>query len=904
MEHILPISGAEHISVPYVCVEEYDRAPCLDPFKEYVFRKGWKEKRDTWDWDLNLDGRTPEDKVAFLQTWLYFGLLVEVFAPVGVQVHTSDFIDQSTNSITTQALPRYIREWIKAEGLWDGVTVSSNIYPLKSQRAAIIREYLNWANSHLKEFTKDAQHPQSTAHSSFPLVELSIMAIGETLCNTWSEVYGVSEQGMPTWGPSQYLRERLCRSGWCPSSTPFFPTALVRCNISAEYFFGSSPPPGPVKEHSQCSELICSANQTIFNTSNYHTVHTTDCGGCEFIRAPKEMADIVEKSGIPVMRWHNEALTVSTMDLSTKYVSISHVYVIYYVLGIFCCCGANRQTSRWSDGLGNDVREETNSLPKCQLTRIQGMVNRLYIEQHLPEKVYETCAFPSPNGEQSVGFWMDTLCVPIEDRLKNLRKSAIRMMGEIYRKADRVLVLDSFVQEIPRSSDAIEKFKGIHLSNWHHRLWTLQEAQLTGSLFFQFQDGAQTFQDMTYQEQSMGSPFFQFRDGAQTYLDMAYIEGNLHPILMQHICFPVRFCCATQLEAFYTLFTSLTQSTDITQRMRTCAKYVRTRTTTRLEDETLCVATILNLDPRPLLSGIDSAKNRMERFYDLVGCFDPYIIFNDYPRLETVGYRWAPRSFLHQSSDLIATGDAEIRRMPPVRLYSDGHGLPVQFPGFILWDVRADLGHSFLVAPQTYTVPQEQMNLWQSMTEKGELKPWWDVWYKVELKQDTQGEYPTFDPNLHYVVITNSPVNCISIIEHAILATIDPKWQQPPDTLESLAAEQAHGWADFYLQLSLRSDAPGMWEPACTNPRRIPVNFVCRATVTVPLQGELKDSKAAFEHGAAWAKPTMLSKQDLSMVGPQKENSPAILLSQPQLFPDVHPIRAAFYSSKQKWCIL
>jgi hypothetical protein len=324
MEHILPVDGAQHISVPYVGAEEYDGGP----FKEYLNRKGWKQSGTG---DLIFGTRTPEEKVAFLQTYLYFGLLITLFGEVGIHVRTSAFVDRSTNSITTQALPHFISEWIKVEGLWNGVPLSSTGFPPKTLRAYTIREYLNWTRFYLQDFMNDAQYAQSAAHNSLPLVELSIKAIGETLSTAWLAIYDASEPGMPTWGPSQYLRDRLRRSGWCPSSTPFFPAALVTSSISADYFFGSSPPPGPPKNHSQCSELVCSANQTTVDTKNYHAVHTATCRGCEFIRAPKEMADIVGKGEIPVMRWHNDALTVSTMDLSTKYVSISHVYVIHYI---------------------------------------------------------------------------------------------------------------------------------------------------------------------------------------------------------------------------------------------------------------------------------------------------------------------------------------------------------------------------------------------------------------------------------------------------------------------------------------------------------------------------------------------------------------------------------------------
>jgi hypothetical protein len=471
---------------------------------------------------------------------------------------------------------------------------------------------------------------------------------------------------------------------------------------------------------------------------------------------------------------------------------------------------------------------------------------------------------------------MDTLCVPIEEHHKNLRKVAIRMMREIYGKADRVLVLDSFVQGIPRSSDIIQKFTRIHLSNWHHRLWTLQEGQLTGSLFFQFQDGAQTFQDM------------------------AYPERNLRPTDVQQICSSIRFNCTTQLEAFYRLFRVLTESTEISKRMEICAKYVRTRTTTRIKDEALCVATILNLDPGPLLSGIDSEKNRMERFYDLIGSFDSRIIFNDHLRLQTVGYRWAPESFLHQSPDLITMREGGIDMRPSVRLYPTGGGLPVEFPGFKLGDIRANLGHSFFIAAESHNVPQKQRHSWSAGSEKA----WWKQWYKVDIKPDTRGKYPTLDPNLQYVVVMYSDLHPNFVPSPAILGTIASEWQQPLETVNSFAAGVAHSNMSLELQRSLSSENPRSWLPIDTTPDRIPVNFVCQATVDMPSQEALIDAKAAFEHESAWMKPATLLKKALSKIGSRQENSPLVLVPQLQLSPDLYPIRVTVYSRRQKWCIL
>lgn len=89
---------------------------------------------------------------------------------------------------------------------------------------------------------------------------------------------------------------------------------------------------------------------------------------------------------------------------------------------------------------------------------------------------------------------MDTLCVPVKD--DEARKQAIRKMRNIYERVDRVLVLDSWTQALPRSADIIEKACRLYLSNWQSRLWTLQEGVLAHDLFIQFKDGPQSLESM------------------------------------------------------------------------------------------------------------------------------------------------------------------------------------------------------------------------------------------------------------------------------------------------------------------------------------------------------------------------------------------------------------------------
>ena len=133
-------------------------------------------------------------------------------------------------------------------------------------------------------------------------------------------------------------------------------------------------------------------------------------------------------------------------DYCNDYIAISHV---------------------WSDGLGNP---HENRLPRCQLDRIQHMVNQLW----------------SP-AIYVIPFWIDTLCVPLIPELKGL---AIERMDKTYSAADMVLVLDHSLQNVNSKVSSIEALMRVIYSTWMTRLWTFQEGRLSRALWFQFKDEA------------------------------------------------------------------------------------------------------------------------------------------------------------------------------------------------------------------------------------------------------------------------------------------------------------------------------------------------------------------------------------------------------------------------------
>jgi hypothetical protein len=92
------------------------------------------------------------------------------------------------------------------------------------------------------------------------------------------------------------------------------------------------------------------------------------------------------------------------------------------------------------------------------------------------------------NGEQSILFWIDTLCIPAQ---RHLRQKALSKLHDTFSNADQVVALDAKLQQTSWQTPILKTLMRIRLSKWMTRLWTLEEAILAraGSLCFLFLDG-------------------------------------------------------------------------------------------------------------------------------------------------------------------------------------------------------------------------------------------------------------------------------------------------------------------------------------------------------------------------------------------------------------------------------
>jgi hypothetical protein len=315
----------------------------------------------------------------------------------------------------------------------------------------------------------------------------------------------------------------------------------------------------------------------------------------------------------------------------------------------------------WSDGKGNPKR---NALPECQLKSIQDKVEALYAAPRadppttVPLFGPWTRHGPRDPHRQPRGFWMDTLCIPVGESEAQVRckRKAIGQMRKIYEDADRVLVLDDRIQQLSVSSPFCDRAISLIVSNWQSRIWTLQEGVMAQQLFIQFSDGVFTLIELQEEEgRRQSKPSRGLRHGASP-----KFWHRVSTSLLTLLSISLRFDPEEEHSGTFApdaLFSAL-------------IPVAKRRLTSRREDETICLSTLLRLDLGPLLSirwnftGKELRamseeqrlaeetrvwEGRMKRFLCMIGCFEKSIIFNALPRLSGNGFRWAPSSFLGQS---------------------------------------------------------------------------------------------------------------------------------------------------------------------------------------------------------------------------------------------------------------
>ncbi|MCJ1306684.1 hypothetical protein MMC25_000327 [Agyrium rufum] len=299
----------------------------------------------------------------------------------------------------------------------------------------------------------------------------------------------------------------------------------------------------------------------------------------------------------------------------------------------------------WADGLGNPKKNE---LPICQLRRLQALANDVV-------GTADSAAHP---------WWCDTLCVPVDSILHEFRKIAIRRMATTYREASKVLVLDSGFLKVSSHSSILEVYIRFRMSNWMRRLWTLQEGFLAKLVMLRTSDG---MIDLNYLDRAM----------LQTEVTTRRIIYTRYSFLSH-----------TELGTFLRQAVRPTNYQPGPQflRLESLWKQLEYRATSKRSDETICLSSMLGFGERKLAGlldlGNEDYEGRMMYFLSRLDAIPITILYQPPPRLQTVGFRWAPTSFLSCFRDAKTNPHRDMRGT--AQIGPDGRGLLFKSEGLVV----------------------------------------------------------------------------------------------------------------------------------------------------------------------------------------------------------------------------
>ncbi|KIA75696.1 hypothetical protein HK57_00512 [Aspergillus ustus] len=716
MEHLPLPSGARHfITAPYEAPEGtwYKN----EGFLAFPAQHGWSEENLRGGDDLCREDRDDpegfyqhskkklENVERFFQTWLFFGLAIDVLAVGDVKATTETFLKPrgitKARIVDTSSLPALLVRW-EANMKRNGASASTFLdLNARFERAAEILDRfcrITDPGEHLPLETNKPRPWPVRDEIATTLIAL-VSTLRQAALRACGEGTGIDPTSpWPAHARSRILARRLQRKACVADVT----TMLKQLPVDGHYFLAASPglDSEELDHHAECVRAHCLYD---YDENMYVTRHTNDkyhlgdsCpdsveygGQLGPERGLEGWVDavhhILDKGAAPIALWVKGLKKLWSVEYHFEgrrrpdYVAISHV---------------------WADGKGNP---KANELPLCQIERIQRLVEGVRWEGRKP--------IPSnPNESDGIGFWMDTLCLPATD--KRRKGLAIESMRHVYSHAKAVLVLDEWIEKIPSDTSPLELIARIYTSNWLKRLWTHQEGFLPSALWFQFADRAVEIKDLSERL-------------------MAHHEA----LQRQGRYFGWMLSANAQLTAVYAIlpetFKSITPETRWTT-YKLLAMSMSERKTARQEDEILCLATIIGMPLKEFVQISEekegeTARLRMQRFLERLGKFDSGIVFNNYPRLQSQGYRWAPRSLLNlRTADLAPHEPNWSNPDAPFEHYSgsDRTGLRVRFHGFTISFPR-DGNHSFSSAERGCAIRCEDVG-----------DSWFDVqgwWFVVQL---------------------------------------------------------------------------------------------------------------------------------------------------------------------------
>lgn len=644
--------------------------------KRYIYdHKGFYGYPERAGFDVSVlrrrripEGKSSEDTASFLQAWLFFGLFEEFFqfswmiecnnSTKPLQDILTKTDENGQNIICTKALTHILPMWVDQQVALEkdflDKDIDVNIHSHRQRFATTIQRRLSKIDHLLSEagqyvrtiLFKDGQFSKLMP----PDVCLSIAILGETLSFTRNLAYVIapeSEQRV-VWTPLAlalglgplWESELLMKSLDLPESLgsmTFTRWGEVSClaqrlqergfcrseiNFFQGYTISSAYFASRIPRVRKGNHVECTDTKCIaYQVTSEYQPMHVHGNYCDPLLCPFIEAETDKLSSL-LRRGATPVISVCSMENDSQELMIDIKSSTLVKQYVAI-------SHVWSDGLGNP---DSNAMYRCQLLNIQKMVNLLGV---------------MIGSSKPVHFWIDTLCIPVHDVQD--RRCALNNMARYYSDASCVLVLDADLMACSTAISSNEFLMRMCLSTWMRRLWTLQEGILAKELWAPVRGGISSINRLV-------SSFSCQQSVADIY---AYAP------------------CVT--------FGIIAKTTDKTELLLNISIIAHRRSTSKTDDESICLAHLLGLDVGPII-GLTHSK-RMEKIWASLQKIPLSVLRLRCPRLSTPGFRWAPETLIH-ASEIIKSTQALADRVDS--------GLMFRSPGYLFSDSMLDLSEDNL----------------------------------------------------------------------------------------------------------------------------------------------------------------------------------------------------------------
>lgn len=682
MDH-LPVPSNplyQPLVVPCLCSAAYESSN----FQTYPTLRGFNLERLLIGDFLQ---KPEHETAAFLQDWLYFGVLYETLGK-----RQDDYIEP-------HPISKYgcVRTSNLNQHLIDRMTYLNSLLVERNDQVWDIIRKAERCLEQLSYFCCMASS-QVDARVRWPLtseVDISLRVLGQRLASGFIGGLGSFVlKGSILWNlkfpDPPLVIARLMSDNWCPSEIS---RSLDQYSPATLYYASLLKRTTHMRVHDRCTSRKCYA--FLVSETTYQTKHVEPECNCSFLGPDiASVVDIIKAGSVPMLtidvnrKSNNLQVLVEKYEEGTEYIALSHV---------------------WADGLGNPA---TNTLPSCQLLRLKGILDELRDSSSSLNYLNSARlnAFLRKRRNLSLRFWMDTLCIPVDVTLREMRIKSIRQMKGIYRNSYQVLVLDAELQDA-NLMDMTEAFMRISLCGWMRRLWTLQEAVLGARLFIKFRDkildlqkGYNELQEQNKRHQKwdihrqintvIGTPR---SDALQFFWRMRTMRDSIFP---------------PDEAQFIGHKTTVIMSEDAqkqTMELSKCAGIMsafeasRYRTTSKVDDVYPCLAGLLGWEAEGAFKV--PVEQRLRMLMKTQQILPQGIIFVPGPRSDEHGWRWAVTDFDNEAQGLM---QARIEDHTPAFRCADG--ITVKYAGLVLPENAIIGDQSFVVS--SMSVLRKDWRLW------------------------------------------------------------------------------------------------------------------------------------------------------------------------------------------------